>query len=173
MIQWAEPRRWSLWHHISTPTYYNNLVCLLGDVAHATTPHQAQGAGQCLEDALVLSNLLGLVGRTSSASPSLDRTHLLTSAFKIYDGIRRPRAQKVVQTSSECGKLYNFLHEDTGADMQKIVDNLNWRYRWIWEHDLEGDVRRAEEEFRKAVMTMDERRGRGVAIGISEVGVFA
>jgi salicylate hydroxylase len=61
LLQWAKPLQWSLWHHVSITTYYHGNICLLGDSAHATTPHQGAGAGQCLEDALILSRLLGLV----------------------------------------------------------------------------------------------------------------
>ncbi|RAL66883.1 hypothetical protein DID88_007665 [Monilinia fructigena] len=34
-------------------------IVLLGDAAHASTPHQGAGAGQAIEDAFILSNLLG------------------------------------------------------------------------------------------------------------------
>ncbi|KAJ6438102.1 FAD/NAD(P)-binding domain-containing protein [Purpureocillium lavendulum] len=134
ILDWAEPRQWSLHHHMNTPIYYNNLICLLGDSAHATTPHQASGAGQCIEDALVLSHVLGRVG---------DAKHL-PLAFQVYDAVRRPRAQKVVRTSQEAGEMYAWLHPDMGDDMVKITENFNKRYLWIWEHDLINDLRVAE-----------------------------
>src|ERR1700743_1722826 len=98
-MQLAEPRQWSIHHHINTSTYYNGQICLLGDSAHATSPHQASGAGQCLEDALLMSNLLGLVASrlNDDLIPSLPSD--LITAFKVFDEIRRPRAQKVVATS--------------------------------------------------------------------------
>lgn len=120
---------------MNTPTYYNGLLCLLGDSAHATTPHQASGAGQCIEDALVLSHLLGRVR---------DAKHL-PMAFQAYDAIRRPRAQKVVSTSQETGQLYSFTHPEAGEDMEKIVENLRRRFLWIWEHDLEKDLREGDQ----------------------------
>jgi salicylate hydroxylase len=91
-----------------------------------------------LEDALILSRLLGQVNETSQ----------LASAFQVYDAIRRPRAQAVVRTSQEAGDLYSFSHPEIGADMDKIVENFQQRFLWIWEHDLEGDVRLAEQHFR-------------------------
>ncbi|MGF2687503.1 FAD-dependent oxidoreductase [Marinobacter sp. DUT-3] len=43
--------------------WYRGRVLLIGDAAHATTPHLGQGAGMAIEDALVLS--LELVGEES------------------------------------------------------------------------------------------------------------
>jgi salicylate hydroxylase len=94
-----------------------------------------------LEDALILSRLLGQVNKTSQ----------LASAFQVYDAIRRPRAQAVVRTSQEAGDLYSFSHPEIGTDMDKIVENFQQRFLWIWEHDLEGDVRLAEQHFRALV----------------------
>ncbi|OAA63340.1 Aromatic-ring hydroxylase-like protein [Niveomyces insectorum RCEF 264] len=139
LLDWAEPLQWSLHHHMNTPIYYDNRVCLLGDSAHATTPHQASGAGQCIEDALVLSHVLGRVKTPAD----------LTSAFRVYDSIRRPRGQKVVKTSQEAGDLYSFNHPECGDDMNKIVANFRQRFLWIWEHDLEGDLAQADDMFAK------------------------
>ncbi|CAK7212723.1 hypothetical protein SBRCBS47491_001563 [Sporothrix bragantina] len=136
LLDWADPLQWSLHHHMNTPIYYKNRICLLGDSAHATTPHQASGAGQCIEDALVLSHILGKI--TSPAD--------LTKAFQVYDGIRRPRGQKVVHTSQEAGELYSFNHAQYGDDMEKIVENFRERFLWIWEHDLQADLDRADQQ---------------------------
>ncbi|OKL60059.1 hypothetical protein UA08_04735 [Talaromyces atroroseus] len=140
LLDWAQPLRWALWHHYDTPTYYNDRICLLGDSAHATTPHQASGAGQCIEDALVMSHLLGLIQH---------RKHV-PYAFKVYDALRRPRAQKVVQTSQELGKIYTLTSPEL-TDMDSIVENLNHRFLWIWEHDIEGDLKTATEQFKALV----------------------
>lgn len=130
--------KWPLYHHPDTPTYYNGRVCLLGDSAHASSPSQAAGAGQGLEDALILSRLLGLV----SSADQLD------AAIKVYDGIRRPRAQSVVQESRDVGMGYYLIHPDFGADLQKITEAANKRLPLLWWHDLEADCRTAEESFR-------------------------
>jgi 2-polyprenyl-6-methoxyphenol hydroxylase-like FAD-dependent oxidoreductase len=39
---------------------FDNIV-LMGDAAHATTPNMGQGACMAIEDAVVLSNLLGTI----------------------------------------------------------------------------------------------------------------
>jgi 2-polyprenyl-6-methoxyphenol hydroxylase-like FAD-dependent oxidoreductase len=40
------------------PPWYRGRVLLMGDAAHTTTPHHAQGAAMAVEDAVVLSELL-------------------------------------------------------------------------------------------------------------------
>ncbi|KAI1376412.1 mannitol 1-phosphate dehydrogenase [Hypoxylon crocopeplum] len=139
LLDYARPLRWPTWHHPQTSTYYKGRVCLLGDVAHASSPHQAAGAGQGLEDAAVLAHLLSLV-KTSDE---------LEAAFQAYDTIRRPRAQRVVVTSFEAGLLYTWQHPEIGDDMQKIVDNANERLHWIWKYDLKADIKEAENDFRR------------------------
>ncbi|KAI1400477.1 mannitol 1-phosphate dehydrogenase [Hypoxylon fuscum] len=133
----ARPLRWPLWHHPKTSAFYKGRICLVGDVAHASAPHQAAGAGQGLEDAAVLSHLLALVKTPDE----------LEIAFRVYDATRRPRAQKVVLTSFEAGLIYTWRGSDTGDDMSKIVVDANQRLHWIWQHDLKADIEKAENEF--------------------------
>lgn len=138
LLDWAKPLRWPIFHHPTTPTYYNGQICLLGDVAHSSSPGQAAGAGQGLEDAAVLSHLLSLVTSTDQVQ----------YAFDVYDDIRRPRAQRVVQTSQEAGEMYLWSLPEIGDDMGKIVENANSRLHWIWQHDLRKDVEEAGDKFR-------------------------
>ena len=116
-------------------------MCLLGDSAHATTPHQAAGAGQCIEDALVLSNLLSMV-------TSADQ---VVAAFESFDSVRRPRAQKIVVTSREAGDIYALKGDGTGRDLTDIIASLNTRFLWIWEHDLQRDIEMAKDKFTLSV----------------------
>ena len=137
--QWSKPlARWALFDHPETSTYFNDRVCLLGDSAHATTPHQAAGAGQCIEDALVLSSVLSMV-------TSADQ---VVAAFESFDSVRRPRAQKIVLTSREAGDIYALKGDGTGRDLTDIIASLNTRFLWIWAHDLQRDIEVAKEEFR-------------------------
>ncbi|KAI1087708.1 mannitol 1-phosphate dehydrogenase [Rostrohypoxylon terebratum] len=137
LLDYCKPLRWPTWHHPRTSTYYNGRICLLGDVAHASSSHQAAGAGQGLEDAAVLSHLLTLVKTADD----------LETAFQVYDAIRRPRAQKVVSTSHEAGLIYTWQDPEIGDDMKAIKDNANQRLHWIWQHDLKADIQKAEDDF--------------------------
>lgn len=150
-IQHVKPIQWAIFDHPSTPTYYNSLICLLGDIAHASGPHQGAGAGQALEDALILTHALGKVHTTLSPNvldtPSPHRTQAIEAAFCAYDEIRRPRAQKQVITARECGEIYNLRSPNTGKDLsiEDALEDLNARFEWLWQHDLEADVRKVEE----------------------------
>jgi salicylate hydroxylase len=163
LLDWAKPTRWGIFHHLNTPTYYNSLVCMLGDVAHAGGPHQGAGAGQCLEDALILSRVLGKLNESIPArtlsTPSPQRTQTIEAAFQAYDEVRRPRAQKQVSTSHACGEIYNLMDPGIGNDIVKCVENLNQRFAWIWLHDLAADVRTVEARFEDLAETAGAATG--------------
>lgn len=116
------------------PTYYRGNFALLGDAAHASTPHQGAGAGQAVEDAYLLSALLGLLKAPSE----------IESALYAYDAIRRPRSQKVVRTSREAAALYDFEGQGLEFDLKRVEERLSIRYEWIWHEDLEAQLERAK-----------------------------
>ncbi|ESZ99586.1 hypothetical protein SBOR_0031 [Sclerotinia borealis F-4128] len=134
-----KPDVWALFDSLPAPIYYKGRLVLLGDAAHASTPHQGAGAGQAIEDAYVLSNLLA----------DCTDTRQIESAFKAYDEIRRPRSQKVVTTSREAAELYEFENEemmgagDEGVDMEGMKEKLRERCKWIWNEDLKEQLERA------------------------------
>ncbi|EUC39389.1 hypothetical protein COCCADRAFT_80694 [Bipolaris zeicola 26-R-13] len=131
------PDIWALFMHPPCKTYTKGRVCLLGDAAHATTPHQGAGAGMCMEDAYILSGLL----------KDANSTEELTRAFKAFDEVRRGRTQKLVTTSYEAGQLYDF--ELLGDDLDKIEENFSKRMHWIWNFDLEAHLEQAREIMKK------------------------
>lgn len=118
---------WAMRDDLPAPTYTVGHVAMMGDAAHATTPFQGQGAGQAIEDALVLETLLGRVREAK----------FIPNAFAAYDQVRKPRSQRVVKTSREAGKLVGMLAEGVGSDLQKIRERLETRMHWIWNRDLE------------------------------------
>jgi salicylate hydroxylase len=128
------PDVWALFDHPPAPTYYKGRLCLVGDAAHASTPHQGAGAGQAIEDAFILSSLLGQVGSPDN----------IDQVFKAYDAVRRPRSQKVVTTSREVSKIYEFENEKLGFDFVKAEECLRGWYDWIWNEDLQEQLRKAE-----------------------------
>ncbi|KAI9642265.1 hypothetical protein NHQ30_009067 [Ciborinia camelliae] len=134
-----KPDVWALFDSLPAPTYYKGRLVLLGDAAHASTPHQGAGAGQAIEDAFILSNLLGDCTEVSQ----------LESVFKAYDEVRRPRSQKVVTTSREAAELYEFESkevvggEDKDVDIEEMKKRLRERCKWIWNEDLGEQLARA------------------------------
>ena len=133
------PDVWAIFHHPPAPTYFEKRICLLGDAAHASSPHQGAGAGMVIEDAYVLSSLLGKIK---------DSKHL-EKVFEAYDTFRRPRAQKVVETSADAGELYDLEAEETGTCLDKIGKNVRIRWRWIWDIDLVTHLYEAENQLQK------------------------
>ncbi|KAL8797087.1 MAG: hypothetical protein Q9182_007257 [Xanthomendoza sp. 2 TL-2023] len=129
-----KPAIWALFEHAPAPYYFQNRVAILGDAAHASTPHQGAGAGQALEDALIMCELL--------ADDRIESMQDIPKAFRAYDAVRRPRSQRVVSTSRAAGQLYGFQSLE-GGKVAELRENLLQRYRWIWEHDMMKQVEQA------------------------------
>lgn len=100
---------------------------MLGDAAHASTPHQGAGAGQAIEDAHVLAELL--------SDEHVMRARDVGAAFKAYDEIRRPRSQKVVTTSKEAASLLCLCMDGVEDDEARLIETLNERLHWLWDLD--------------------------------------
>ncbi|MQA10639.1 MAG: FAD-dependent oxidoreductase [Pseudonocardiaceae bacterium] len=80
--------------YLRTPlgSYVHGNVALLGDAAHAMTPHLGQGGCQALEDAAVLVAACARFGT-------------VTEALRHYDAERRPRSQQIARASYWSGRL--------------------------------------------------------------------
>lgn len=65
---------WALFDHPPAKTYYKGRMCLSGDAAHASAPHQGAGAGMALEDAYIMSSLLSAVQTSSDAEARVDES---------------------------------------------------------------------------------------------------
>jgi salicylate hydroxylase len=133
-----KPDKWGLFEHMPARTYHRGgKICLLGDCAHASTPHQGAGAGMAIEDAAVLSSLLGSVKGQDSSE--------LERAFRAYDAVRRPRTQRLVTTSRDAGMLYDLQKEGVGDDPELVKRDLLERMKWVWDLDLAQHCEQAVE----------------------------
>src|SRR5258708_39495599 len=92
--------RWGLYDHAPAESFCRGRIAMMGDAAHASTPHQGAGAGQGIEDAYIMASLL--------AHPSIKTDADIPRAFKAFDAVRRPRSQRVVSTSRKQAHLYAF-----------------------------------------------------------------
>ena len=128
----TQTAKWSLWEHAPAPTYARGAIAIIGDAAHAMTPWQGQGAGQAIEDSLLLGRLFAAVDMPSKVGP----------AFQAYDYIRRPRTQKVCETSREAGYLFT-SQTPVSEDPMNFKEAIESRMDWIWNHDLQREVREA------------------------------
>ncbi len=74
------------------PPWHRGRAILIGDAAHATTPHLASGAGLAVEDALVLGE-----GLASDAA--------LEDVLRRFTARRYERCRMVVENSVRLGEL--------------------------------------------------------------------
>lgn len=125
---------------IPSSTYTEGNFCILGDAAHASTPHLDAGAGFAIEDAHLLSGLLSLDLIKSEAD--------IKRAFWAYDQIRRPRCQELIKKSRKQGLLLDLqvqgCEEVTEDDLRT---NVGFNQKWVWDVDLEGMLDEAKALF--------------------------
>ncbi len=77
--------------------WHDGAVVLLGDAAHPMTPNLGQGAGQAIEDAVVLDLCLAREGS-------------IEAALKRYEARRVPRANAIVLASRRVGAVGQLQH---------------------------------------------------------------
>lgn len=142
-----EPVQWAVFEHPPIPTYTSSRIAILGDAAHASTPHQGAGAGQAIEDAHVLSELLG--------DPRVQDLEDFIAALKAYDIVRRPRSQEVVTSSKENAYVVCLCKEGIMDDGERLKETFNRRFRWLWDVDVEAEAERA-----RGIMLEEIRRRR-------------
>lgn len=112
--------------HLETPTYAKGNMCMAGDAAQSFPPFQGAGAGQAIEDALILSTVLG------SCMTKED----ISRAFVVYDALRRPRRSNVAQSSMWAAKLLTGRLPEVGLNMERIAEKLpSWGSN-IYNYDL-------------------------------------
>ncbi len=73
------------------PRWHDGLTVVLGDAAHAVSPHTGQGASMAIEDAVVLAACLG-------------STPLPQQAFAAFQALRQGRVEHIVRISRRMGQ---------------------------------------------------------------------
>ena len=111
------------------PAYARDRICLLGDAAHATSPHHGAGAGMCIEDAAILAELL--------ADGKVKTYEDVEAAFSVYDAVRKPRGEFLFRSSRFMGEAYEKRNEATGKSFTKVRDEAAARSAVI--HDVDVD----------------------------------
>ncbi|MGH1522182.1 MAG: FAD-dependent monooxygenase, partial [Nitrosopumilus sp.] len=118
------------------PVWHTNLVCLVGDAAHATSPYVGQGAAMALEDAIVLTMCIRDVSN-------------LTHAFAKFEELRKDRVEQIVKMSLQYGELMNasnpikkmFRDKMLSVALSKsIVKKMDWlfSYNVDWNKKIEN-----------------------------------
>jgi salicylate hydroxylase len=130
-----------LWDHPSARTYVSGNICIIGDAAHATTPWQGSGGGMSIEDSLVLSTLLGRAKKPRDAAVAL----------KVYDEVRRPRTQRIVELSRETGLIMTGQGKETQLDLSKLKEKVLPRWDFILNIDMKQHRDEAVKLMEKAI----------------------
>jgi len=136
--------RWAV--HTVKPlrSFVSGNTVLIGDAAHAMTPHQGSGAGQAIEDAYILATVLG---HRSTTRENLPR------ALRIFDEIRRPAATGVAEASRMNGRYFSFEVDGVDFDrytgpqlwdkLQKLHGCLVKNWEWTWTTSVDGSIQDA------------------------------
>ncbi|KAF6814543.1 salicylate 1-monooxygenase SalA [Colletotrichum plurivorum] len=136
------------------PTFTSGRICLIGDAAHASTPHQGAGAGMCIEDAATLAELLADDHVRCGAD--------VVAAFAAYDAARRERGQWLVRTSRDAGELYEFRTE-IGRDFEKMGQDVKARAEIVWDFDIRQSIEGARKDLKRRLAVeksaMDYQQG--------------
>jgi 2-polyprenyl-6-methoxyphenol hydroxylase-like FAD-dependent oxidoreductase len=122
------------------PTWSRGRALLIGDAAHATSPHAGQGASLALEDACRLV-------RTLRAQPDTG------IAFQTFERERRPRVERIVALARRNG---NQKREFSAAgafirdQMIRLITPFNTRsWDWIYRYDPRNVSARPERSARR------------------------
>lgn len=89
-----DPKVWKLLDMENMPSFINGRLAVMGDAAHPFLPHQGQGGGQAIEDAISLAAVLPL-GTTAEEVP--DR-------LQVYEQCRFERAHTIQDFTRTAGK---------------------------------------------------------------------
>jgi salicylate hydroxylase len=120
---------WTLWRLAGvdpTRRWVHARVVLIGDAAHAMAPSAAQGGAQTIEDAWMLAGAL-------THNPAN-----VSAALSAYEGVRRPRVERVVATAARNLGIYhlsgisaaarNFILKILPANL--YASRLDWLFGW-------------------------------------------
>lgn len=130
--------KWGMFEAPPAETFVNGRVCVVGDAAHATTPHKGSGAGMAFEDSFLLSGLLGVASGVKD----------IEAAFQAFDAVRRPRTQWLVRSSRAYGDLNTFSHNDMGDSIEKFGPFLDNMFAPLWDIDQAEELERARNMMR-------------------------
>lgn len=128
-----------MWDHPKAASFVSGPVCVTGDAAHSTTPWQGSGGGMSIEDSLILSALLGRAETPEEA----------VVALKVYDQVRRPRTQRIVESSRTIGDMLVGVHELDPETAKSFMSRWDFIIDIDMEKHRDEALQMMEEELKK------------------------
>ncbi|KAL5423527.1 hypothetical protein PMIN04_003800 [Paraphaeosphaeria minitans] len=132
----GEVVEWKLRVHEPLSTWVLDSAALVGDACHPTLPHLAQGAAQAIEDGAVLGVVLD-PKRIADCKPST-----VTKALKIYEKVRKERAEALVELAAENGRSMHLGSGKAKEERDKIFAALKTGKGPVPDKWADADVQR-------------------------------
>ncbi|KAI0376740.1 FAD/NAD(P)-binding domain-containing protein [Hypomontagnella monticulosa] len=114
--------------HSPAPTFVTKNICLIGDSAHSMLPFQGASVCIAIEEALILSTLLGRLPSKAA----------IPAALQAFDQVCRPRAEQAALSSTETGFLVTGRSPGVGLDADLIQQHLRHKYDFLLDVDIEA-----------------------------------
>ncbi|KAK3683406.1 putative monooxygenase [Podospora appendiculata] len=132
--------KWAIFDTFDHPagTYVSpaGTTCLIGDAAHASSPHHGAGAGCAIEDALALATALEEAQAAAAAADGKEKRQVLRAALAAYDAVRLERTHWLVESSRFTGELYEWQVPECGRDPVKCLREAEARCHQVWDYDV-------------------------------------
>ncbi|KAK0736638.1 hypothetical protein B0T21DRAFT_441274 [Apiosordaria backusii] len=137
--------RWGLFDLADRPLpmFFSGRIMVIGDAAHASTPHHGSGAGFCMEDIAILGALF------EEAITHKDLTvDTLGDVFAVFDHRRHERDQWLVKSSRRAADLYEWRIPgfQGPSGFEKMKADIEERQEICWGFDVESAVKEAKGE---------------------------
>ncbi|KIW16953.1 hypothetical protein PV08_04144 [Exophiala spinifera] len=148
--------KWPLMSGSPLPRWVSrsNKLVIMGDAAHAMVPYMSQGAAMAVEDGAALAEALHHV-------ESIDD---LPRGLRVWEAVRKDRADKMQEASLINGKLWHFpdgpLQQARDEGMRPEVEGREYvtspnqwsdptTQRWTYGYDAEWEIKKAFAGLRK------------------------
>jgi salicylate hydroxylase len=118
LVPEGEVVEWKLRVHDPLETWVHGTTALVGDACHPTLPHMAQGAAQAIEDGAVLGVVL------SPTRIADRRPETIQKALKLYEKLRKPRAEALVELAAESGRAMHLGAGKAKEERDKVFAAL-------------------------------------------------
>ena len=122
----GEIMKQALYVRAPTEKWYEGGVVLLGDSVHSTLPHQGQGCCMAVESAAALAVLLKNAKETDTPE----------TVFQKYQELRKPRTDKITETSAIAGRIILSSDPDSIDQDDFTREKIERNWHWIESYDV-------------------------------------